>query len=95
MNDTAVVETRYIATEAAKVCFEYTIRSATDGEVVAEGQFDAGVPRQPGRTATARAGILPQMERAMGSEITVWWGPDDMVSALGFGTEENMTAVRA
>ena len=35
------------------------------------------------------------MERAMGSEITVWWGPDDMVSALGFGTEENMTAVRA
>lgn len=31
----------------------------------------------------------------MGSEITVWWGPDDMVSALGFGTEENMTAVRA
>ena len=28
------------------------------------------------------------MERAMGSEITVWWGPDDMVSALGFGTEE-------
>ena len=37
VNDTAVVETRYIATEAAKVCFEYTIRSATDGEVVAEG----------------------------------------------------------
>ena len=36
-NDTAVVETRYIATEAAKICFEYTIRSATDGEVVAEG----------------------------------------------------------
>lgn len=31
----------------------------------------------------------------MGSEITVWWGPDDMVSALGFGTEENMAAVRA
>ena len=26
------------------------------------------------------------MERAMGGEITVWWGPDDMVSALGFGT---------
>ena len=36
VNDTAVVETRYIATEAAKVCFEYTIRSATDAEVVAE-----------------------------------------------------------
>ena len=35
------------------------------------------------------------MERAMGGEITVWWGPDDMVSALGFGTEENMAAVRA
>ena len=31
----------------------------------------------------------------MGGEITVWWGPDDMVSALGFGTEENMAAVRA
>ena len=37
VNDTAVVETRYIATEAAKICFEYTIRSATDGEIVAEG----------------------------------------------------------
>ena len=24
----------------------------------------------------------------MGGEITVWWGPDDMVSALGFGTRE-------
>ena len=32
-----MVETRYIATEAAKICFEYTIRSATDGEIVAEG----------------------------------------------------------
>lgn len=31
----------------------------------------------------------------MGGEITVWWGPDDMVSALGFGTEENMATVRA
>lgn len=31
----------------------------------------------------------------MGGEITVWWGPDDMVSALGFGTEENMADVRA
>lgn len=31
----------------------------------------------------------------MGGEITVWWGPDDMVSALGFGTQENMAAVRA
>ena len=38
VNDTAVVETRYIATEAAKICFEYTIRSATDGEIVAEGR---------------------------------------------------------
>ena len=37
VNDTAVVETRYIATEAAKICFEYTIRSGTDGEIVAEG----------------------------------------------------------
>ena len=37
INDTAVVETRYIATEAAKICFEYTIRSGTDGEIVAEG----------------------------------------------------------
>ena len=34
------------------------------------------------------------MERAMGGEITVWWGPDDMVSALGFGTEENMEPAR-
>ena len=33
----ASVETRYIATEAAKICFEYTIRSGTDGEIVAEG----------------------------------------------------------
>jgi len=38
VNDTAVVETRYIATEAAKICFEYTIRSGTDGEIV-EAEF--------------------------------------------------------
>ena len=30
VNDTAVVETRYIATEAAKICFEYTIRQRSD-----------------------------------------------------------------
>ncbi|HIV32808.1 MULTISPECIES: acyl-CoA thioesterase [unclassified Alistipes] len=33
----AEVETRYIPTEAAKICFEYTIRRASDGEVVATG----------------------------------------------------------
>ncbi len=33
----ATVETRYIPTEAAKICFEYTIRSAADGEEVASG----------------------------------------------------------
>ena len=37
VNDTVLVETRYIDTEAAKICFEYTIRSGTDGEIVAEG----------------------------------------------------------
>lgn len=37
INDTAVVETRYIDTEAAKICFEYTIRRQSDGEIVATG----------------------------------------------------------
>lgn len=37
INETAVVETRYIDTEAAKICFEYTIRRQGDGEVVATG----------------------------------------------------------
>lgn len=36
-NDTAIVETRYIATEGAKICFEYEIRRESDGEVVATG----------------------------------------------------------
>lgn len=37
VNDVALVETRYIDSEAAKICFEYTIRRASDGEVVATG----------------------------------------------------------
>lgn len=37
VNDTAIIETRYIDSEAAKICFEYTIRRADDGEVVATG----------------------------------------------------------
>ena len=37
VNDTALVETRYIDTEAAKICFEYTIRRKSDQAVVATG----------------------------------------------------------
>lgn len=36
-NDTAIVETRYIATEGAKICFEYEIRRESDAEVAATG----------------------------------------------------------
>lgn len=35
--DTAVVETNYIETEAAKICFEYEIRRESDGVVMATG----------------------------------------------------------
>ena len=35
--DRAIVETRYIPTEAAKICFEYTVRRAADNAVVATG----------------------------------------------------------
>ena len=35
------------------------------------------------------------MEGEMGREVAVWWGPDSILSALGFGTRENMEAVRA
>lgn len=31
----------------------------------------------------------------MGREIAVWWGPDSILSPLGWGTRENMEAVRA
>ena len=31
----------------------------------------------------------------MGGEVTVWWGPDCIISSLGFGTQENLAAVRA
>lgn len=34
--DTAVVETRYINSEAAKICFEYEIRREDNGQLVAE-----------------------------------------------------------
>lgn len=37
VNDTARVETRYIDTLAAKICFEYVITRESDGEVVATG----------------------------------------------------------
>lgn len=36
-NDTAIVEIRYIETEAAKICFEYEIRRESDGQIVATG----------------------------------------------------------
>ncbi|MEG1553408.1 MAG: thioesterase family protein [Rikenellaceae bacterium] len=36
-DDTAIVETRYIGTQAAKICFEYEIRRESDGEVIATG----------------------------------------------------------
>ncbi len=37
-DDEAIVETRYIACEAAKIKFEYTIYRATDNQVVATGR---------------------------------------------------------
>ena len=37
VDDVAVIETRYIATEAAKICFEYIIRSEKDDSVIATG----------------------------------------------------------
>jgi acyl-CoA thioester hydrolase len=36
-NDTAIVETRFIGTKAAKICFEYVIIRESDGEVAATG----------------------------------------------------------
>jgi len=37
IDDTAVVEIRYMETEAAKLCFEYEIRRNSDGEVAVRG----------------------------------------------------------
>lgn len=37
LDDTVVVETRYIDTEAAKIRFEYILRRESDGETVATG----------------------------------------------------------
>lgn len=37
VNDVALIETRYIDTPAAKLCFEYVIRRESDGCVVAKG----------------------------------------------------------
>lgn len=36
-NDTAIIETKYIDTEAAKICFEYVITRESDGAIVAIG----------------------------------------------------------
>lgn len=36
-NDRAVVEVKYVDTDAAKICFEYEIRNEETGEVVATG----------------------------------------------------------
>lgn len=38
VNEMAIVETRYIRTEAAKLCFEYVIYRESDGAVVARGR---------------------------------------------------------
>lgn len=37
VGDSAVVETRYINTDAAKICFEYEIRREPGGEIMATG----------------------------------------------------------
>lgn len=37
INDVAAIETRFIDTEAAKICFEYLIRRQSDGALVARG----------------------------------------------------------
>lgn len=37
VNDVAVIETRYIETDASKLCFEYIIRRKDNGELVARG----------------------------------------------------------
>lgn len=37
VGDSALIETRYIDTPAAKLCFEYIIRRASDGEIAAKG----------------------------------------------------------
>ncbi len=37
VDDTAIVETRFIDTPAAKICFEYIIRRESDGVVIATG----------------------------------------------------------
>lgn len=36
-NDTALVETRYVGSQGAKICFEYEIRRESDGKVAATG----------------------------------------------------------
>ena len=95
VNDTAVVETRYIATEAAKICFEYTIRSATDGEIVAEGSSTQVFLDARGELQLLAPEFYRKWKESMGREVAVWWGPDSILSALGFGTRENMEAVRA
>ncbi len=38
VNDIAIVETRYIDTVAAKLCFEYIIRKQCNGHIVAKGR---------------------------------------------------------
>lgn len=37
VNDVAIIETRFIATEAAKLCYEYIIHRESDGVLVARG----------------------------------------------------------
>ena len=37
MNDVAIIETRFIDTVAAKLCFEYIIYRQSDGALVARG----------------------------------------------------------
>lgn len=37
VNDVAVIETRFLNTEAAKICYEYIIHRKSDGALVARG----------------------------------------------------------
>lgn len=63
MAERAVVETRYIPTEAAKICFEYTVRRAADDVVVATGSTTQVFVNEAGELELATPEFFREWQR--------------------------------
>ena len=91
----AIVETRYIHSDAAKILFEYTIYRASDQYIVATGTTTQVFLNTNRELELVNPAFLHRVEKEMEHHLTTYITHDTLISALGFGTQENLEAIRS